>query len=159
MYEAPGFELLLHEEGTMRNDLVRQGMAAAVLLLAGCHDSGSPTGPAPTSDVRGAWVGTFSNDNIEFDCLISGLSAQATFEQDGTGVRGTLSTANDPCGLSPQTFEGTLSGDQLSGKTRVGGVETFGEVRGTLSGSTLEMGFGFAPNGGYPSSGRMHLHR
>ncbi|HKF42642.1 MAG TPA: hypothetical protein VKG01_06050 [Thermoanaerobaculia bacterium] len=143
----------------MRKDVVRSGMAAAVLLLAGCHDSGSPTGPAPISDIRGAWIGTFSNDNIEFDCLISGLPAQASFEQDGTSVRGTVSTANDPCGLGTQTFVGTLSGDQLLGKTQVGGGEAFGEVRGTLSGSTLEMGFGFAPQGGYPSFGRMHLHR
>ena len=137
----------------------REWTVVIVLLLAGCHDSSSPTGPMPTNDIRGAWVGTFSNDNIELDCLISGLSAQATFEQDGASVRGTVSTANDPCGLSPQTFVGTLSGGQLLGKTLVGEGETFGEVRGTLSGSTLEMGFGFAPNGGYPSSGRMHLHR
>ena len=150
--------------GTIGSARLGGVIASGVLLIAACHKSASgPTAPGspPSSapgNVAGVWVGTFSNDNIEFDCLVFQLPAQATFEQDGLKVRGTLSTAQDPCGLVEQTFVGTISGNQLAGKTFIGGQETSLDVRGVLLDTNLEIGFGVNLSG-YPSAGQMHLHR
>jgi hypothetical protein len=99
------------------------------------------------------WTGTFSSDNIEF-CIFSGIPAQATFEQDGSTVRGTLSSPTAPCfTLNARTFTGTLHGNTL-----MGSVGTFGYVQGTLSGTTLEIGLGINTYG-FASEGNLHLHR
>jgi hypothetical protein len=110
-------------------------IAAAAPLLVGCADSASPTAPAPevSGNIAGAWTGTYSFDDLDF-CAISGLPAQATFEQDGSTVRGNLSSSPDACGLESQTFMGRLEGNRLVGKTLVGNTE--------LSGATLEIGLG-----------------
>lgn len=141
--------------------------AVSVSLLAGCNNS-SPTEPklvaaatpAPTptplppgGSVAGTWTGTFSTDNIEF-CFCSGIPAQATFEQDGSMVRGILNAPTAPCfALEGRAFTGALHGN-----TMVGSVGSFGYVQGALSGSTLEIGLGINPYG-YASEGQLHLHR
>jgi hypothetical protein len=153
----------------MKTTLLR-GLAVMVLaapLLVGCNDS-SPTEPksagaatpAPTptplppgGSVAGTWTGTFSTDNIEF-CFCSGIPAQATFEQDGSMVRGILNAPTAPCfALEGRAFTGALHGN-----TMVGSVGSFGYVQGALSGSTLEIGLGINPYG-YASEGQLHLHR
>jgi hypothetical protein len=136
-------------------------LAVSALILAGCNDS-SPTEPmlaaTPTpiltpGNIAGAWTGTYSSDNIEI-CVISGIPAQATFEQDGSTVRGTLNAPTSPCfTLQARTFTGTLHGNTL-----VGSVGTFGYVQGTVSGATIEIGLGVNPYG-YASEGQLHLHR
>lgn len=134
--------------------------AVTVALMAGCEDSASPTspaGPPMTGNVAGSWAGTYSHNDLD-SCDVRSLPAQATFEQDGSMVRGALSTASDPCGLQPLTFTGTIQGNQLAGKAFQGGIETFGTVRGTLSGSALEIAIG-VNNFGYASLGQMYLHR
>ena len=140
-------------------------MAAAALLLAGCNDSSltepkvlaaatpTPTPLPPGGSIAGAWTGTFSSDNIEF-CVFSGIPAQATFEQDGSTVRGILNALTAPCfPLEARAFTGTLHGN-----TMLGSVGSFGYVQGTLSGTTLEIGLGMNPYG-YASKGQLHLHR
>jgi hypothetical protein len=142
-------------------------MAVAAPLLVGCNDS-SPTEPRvlvattptptptplpPGGSVAGTWTGTFSTDNIEF-CFCSGIPAQATFEQDGSMVRGILNAPTAPCfALEGRAFTGTLHGN-----TMLGSVGSFGYVQGTLSGTTFEIGLGINPYG-YASEGQLHLHR
>lgn len=134
-------------------------IAAAAPLLVGCADSASPTAPVPevSGNVAGAWTGTYSSGNFEI-CVVSGLPAEATFEQDGSTVRGNLSSARDACGLMPQTFIGRLEGNRLVGITLVGNTELSGTVEGTLSGATLEIGLGIN-RFGWASRGRLRLQR
>lgn len=138
-------------------------MAALALLLAGCSDS-SPTEPkmvaaaptptplAPGGSLVGVWTGTFSSDNIEF-CVFNGIPAQATFEQDGSTIRGVLNAPTAPCfQLEARAFTGTLRGNTLQGSAGPS------YAQGTLSGTTLEIGLGV--NGyGFASEGQLHLHR
>ncbi len=139
---------------------------AAAFLLTGCNESSptepkvttavSPTPtatPAPLGSVAGAWTGTLRSDNIEI-CTFDGIPAQATFQQDGSAVRGTLNAPTAPCmAVNARSFTGTLQGTSL-----VGTDGTFGSVQGSLGGTTLEIRLGVNPYG-YPSEGVMELHR
>ena len=153
---------------TSRKSALYRGLAAmavAALILVGCTDS-SPTEPKvlaatpaptptplpPAGNIAGTWTGTFRSDNIEF-CVFSGIPAQATFEQDGSTVRGTLDAPTAPCfPLEARAFAGTLHGSTL-----MGSVDSFGYVQGALSGTTLEIGLGLKQYG-YASE-QLHLHR
>ena len=149
---------------SMNNALLR-GLAVVAIaapFLAGCNESptepkvvavATPTPLPPGGSIAGVWTGTFSSDNIEF-CVFNGIPAQATFEQDGSTVRGILNAPTAPCfGLEARAFTGTLHGNTI-----VGSVGSFGYVQGTLSGTTLEMGLGLNTYG-YASEGQLHLHR
>jgi hypothetical protein len=93
----------------------------------------APT-PVPLGNISGAWVGTYkTNDNIDCDAN-QVLAAQATFQQNGSQVTGTL-TANGPCGLG-YTFGGTLQGNMLAGGIAAPGFGG-GAAQGTLSGGNL----------------------
>jgi hypothetical protein len=113
----------------------------------------NPT-PAPAGgDISGAWVGTYkTNDSLDCDATQS-LAAQATFQQNGSKVYGTL-TATGPCGLG-YTFSGTLQGNTLSGDIE---APQFlgGTAQGTLSGTTLVIN---AFNIYQYNMGQMQLHR
>ena len=140
---------------SFKRDSFHRGLAATAataLLLAGCKDSPSPT--EPSGNIAGAWAGTYaSSDSIECDNTIV-FPAQATLWQNGSDVGGTLTATGDPrgCPLGSLTFTGTLHGNALAGT-----VESFPySVRGTLSGSTLDIGL-VASFGN--SFGALHLHR
>jgi len=135
-------------------------------LFAGCGEQNAelPTTPIPTpvptptpappaADISGEWTGTYNtNDDIDCDTTVA-LSAIATFEQNGSSVKGTL-IANGYCGLN-YPFEGTLVGNILKG-TLTGTLNPSGNATGTVSGSKLEIG---ASNGYGYLMGAMHLHR
>jgi hypothetical protein len=127
---------------------------AVASLLVGCNDS-SPTEPKLAGEnISGAWTGTFNtNDSLECDKSVS-TPAQATFEQNGSTVVGTL-TATGPCGLGAVTFAGRLQGNTLSGTIQNGPFFS-GSREGTLSGATLEI---TAANGYDYIMGQLHLHR
>jgi hypothetical protein len=130
-------------------------LAAAVLLLAGCSkDSVSPTEPIPTGNVAGAWTGTFDTASPT-ECT-SNVPAQASFQQDGSAVVGTLAVQSD-CGFSGVTFQGSLKGNELRGTVTGSSFTSGSGANGILSGANLEIavfnGFGYIPGG------QMHLHR
>lgn len=140
---------LLAACGSPTEPQVRSGVATPTPTRT---QTATPTPVPPAGDVSGAWVGTFSVDNIEF-CVASGIPASATFTQTGSTVTGVLNAPTAPCfALVNRAFSGTLQGNTLTGSD--GG---FGTVRGTLSGSTLEIGLGF--NGNFDTEGQLHLHR
>jgi len=119
--------------------LLTLGLMAA--LDVGCSDSHSPTAPnpvnpapAPGSDISGAWTGTYKTNDV-IDCDANQvLAAQATFQQNGSQVSGTL-TANGPCGLG-YSFGGTLQGYILAGGIAAPGFGG-GTAQGTLSQGNL----------------------
>jgi hypothetical protein len=136
-------------------------LAVWAVLFAGCGDSGSPTSPVPFSptpappggDISGAWSGTYkTNDFIDCDATRS-LAAQATFQQNGSRVSGTL-TANGPCG-SGYTFAGTLQGNTLEGEIAASGFGG-GTAQGTLAGGNLIIN---AFNRYQYNMGQLQLHR
>lgn len=140
---------------------------AVHFLMVGCTDPSpteprmaavvtptpTPAPPPPGITIAGAWTGTFRSDNIEI-CTFDGIPAQATLQQDGSAVRGTLNAPTAPCmAVNARSFTGTLQGNSL-----VGTDGTFGSVQGSLGGTTLEIRLGVNPYG-YPSEGVMELHR
>ncbi|HEX7253563.1 MAG TPA: hypothetical protein VF376_11830, partial [Thermoanaerobaculia bacterium] len=112
-------------------------------LHTACSDSHSPTAPAavptpapPASELSGTWVGTYKTNDF-IDCDVNQvLAAQATFQQNGSQVSGTL-TANGPCGLG-YTFSGTIQGNTLSGSISASGFGG-GTAQGTLAAGNLTM--------------------
>ena len=121
-------------------------LAVAGGLDLGCSDSTSPTelrapAPAPTpappaGNLSGTWIGTYKTNDV-VDCDANQvLAAQATFQQNGSQVSGTL-TANGPCGLG-YTFGGTLQGNTLAGGIAAPGFGG-GTAQGTLSGGNLSV--------------------
>ena len=117
-------------------------LAAAVLafVASGCKDSNSVAGPgaampaAAAASVVGTWTGTFQPDSPK--CTAS--SATAEFQQTGTRVTGTFSTAS--CGISG-IFEGTMTGNQLVGKIAMQGC-TGGGVAGNVNGPAVSLTVG-----------------
>lgn len=111
------------------------GFAVAVVsiaLLTGCKDSKSFTEPIPLGNIAGAWTGTYSPAAVT-ECSVS--PAQASFQQDGSAVTGTLSWTGD-CGIIQVTLKGTLNGNKLSGDL-LGDPFDGLTAAGTLSGTTL----------------------
>jgi hypothetical protein len=113
---------------------------AAVLASAACNSSDTVTGPSsggvgPPVNLAGTWTGTYwVNDDLDCDPTV-GLAASATFEQNGTHVRGPL-TAPGPCGLS-YTFEGEVRGKTVNGTISAGGFH--GIASGVLADGVLRM--------------------
>jgi hypothetical protein len=112
---------------------------------------------APAGDVGGSWAGTFRPTD-EIDCNPDAdpdAPAQATFEQDGDSVTGTLS-AEGACGFHGVQFAGSQRGNELTGVVTGGGLQN-ARAFGVVSSSTLDLtvvnGFGLAPGG------TMHLRR
>jgi hypothetical protein len=125
-------------------------VAAIVALSVGCKETKSPTEPIPTGNIVGAWTGTYNG--ISHSCS---TSAQASYQQTGSAVQGTMTV---PCLAGQFPFTGTLQGNTLTGNAMWGDPE-FYPVKGTLSGSTLEITiFNDSESGGSPM-GQMHLHR
>ena len=129
------------------------------ILFGACSDSHSPTAPTtqtpapPGGDISGAWAGTYRTNDI-YDCDPNQvLAAQATFQQNGSNVTGTL-TANGPCGLGYR-FTGTLQGNSLSGDISAAGFGG-GTAYGTLAGGSLTMN---AFNMYNTNMGQLQLHR
>ena len=141
---------------------MRQKWAPWLLLLTlACKGNGpsAPTPPLSAQDLSGAWTGTF--DSADFADCDRNTPAQASFQQEGSTVTGTLSSPTNFCGPRDAQFSGTLQGDTLAGTvtgSAVGnGVYTNAHASGTLSGSSLEIeivnGHGLIPGG------TLHLHR
>ena len=138
-------------------------MAVVAPLLAGCNDS-SPTEPKlaatpiPTpGNIAGAWTGKF--DSVDFIDCDSNTPAQASFQQNGSAIVGTLNATENGCGFTAVTFEGTLQGNVLEGTLRGGNFQS-GRAYGTLSGTNLEIELGSScPGIMCIPGGQMHLHR
>ncbi len=102
-----------------------------------CGENNTVTGPqstptpTPAVSIAGAWQGTITYDSLfATDCPTLTASASATFSQSGSAITGTLTTnGGGGCGGSI-AFQGTLSGNNLSGTTT-----TFGTYIGTASGT------------------------
>lgn len=125
-------------------------VAAAALVLASCRDSVSPTEPAPNIAV--AWTGTYNGISNPCDS-----SAQASMQRTGSNFQGTMTV---PCLNSgfPVFFSCTFQGNTLAGTALWGDPEFF-PLKGTLSGSSLEITiFNDSESGGNPM-GQLHLHR
>jgi hypothetical protein len=87
------------------------GLLAGCLFLAGCDDG--PTAPA-TPNISGNWIGTYrAGIGANFDPCDNGGSAAATFSQDGSQIRGTLTTQNRSS--AEGDFVGEIHGNQLRG--------------------------------------------
>jgi len=150
-------------------------LAGTIAIETGCKDSNSISGlhgtpaitstppvtptitptPPPAGNIAGDWIGTF--DSADFVDCDSNTPAQASFDQNGSTVTGTLNATMNACGFSNVKFQGTLEGTTLRGTIAAGNRFTNGTVFGSLSGSSLELGIG---NGfGRIPGGRMHLHR
>lgn len=128
-----------------------------IALAAGCDSSDTVTGSSAalnTGNVAGTWTGTYFPDD-SIDCA-SG-PAQATFQQDGSNVTGSLSSTSD-CGFPNVSFQGKMRGKILEGT--ITGDPRFAETSiasGQLSGSNLYLGLS---NTVYAySGGSMNLHR
>ena len=87
------------------------GILAGCLLLAGCDDG--PTSPA-TPNISGNWVGTYSPGlGAGFDLCDNGGPAGATFSQERSQIRGTLTTQAPS--FAEGEFVGEIHGEQLRG--------------------------------------------
>jgi hypothetical protein len=90
----------------------------ACLALAGCDDG--PTAPA-TPNISGNWLGTYrAGIGANFDPCDNGGPAAATFSQDGSQIRGTLTTQNRS--FAEGDFVGEIHGNQLRGTLTSGGT-------------------------------------
>jgi len=122
-------------------------VAAALTASIGCNRdnitgpplSATPVPPAPTptpvpGDIAGSWIGSATTPGGggcgKFD-------ANATFQQSGQNVTGTLNAIGGPCGFTNQAFQGTLVGSALSGTSS--GADGRATVKGTLSGAGLTL--------------------
>jgi hypothetical protein len=157
----PGFaasRIAIGRDGLTRVLWTSVDGAAIVWILSADHlfqqsFNIGPTLQPPAVNIAGAWTGTYnSNDYADCDTDLS-LPAQASFEQNGSIVVGSLK-ATGPCGPD-YSFQGTLPGNALTGGIDAAPI-FYGSARGTLSGGTLEIslanGYGFI-------FGQLHLHR
>jgi len=132
-------------------------LVATALLLMGCNNS-SPTEPklvaatpAPTpAPSVWPWTGTYNGVSTRCDS-----AAQANFEQTGSKVEGRM-LVTCLTGQYGFYFSGDLQGTTFTGLAMWGDPE-FYPLKGTLSGSTLELTI-FNETGGTPM-GQLHLHR
>jgi hypothetical protein len=110
-------------------------MAAAVVLAVspGCGDSNdvtSPGGGLATVNVSGDWSGQYASNSPS---LCSHLMATAKLTQEGSRVTGSFKALG--CGVNG-TFNGTVSGNMLSGSVDMAGC-TGGTVTGRMDGGSL----------------------
>jgi len=84
--------------------------------------------------VAGSWTGSY----LAFESTCAGSRSTATFQQTGSNVTGSITTAD--CGVSG-SFIGTLEGNTLMGALHLEGC-TGGGVSGTLSDSGLALSIG-----------------
>jgi hypothetical protein len=106
--------------------------AAAATLVTGCKDSNDVTGttnPASpaTVNVAGAWTGTFTPAGPAF--YAEPVPAQATLQQSGSNVDGTIAIS----GSSTVTIHATISGAHVSGTVDGSGTVLGGFIAGQLS--------------------------
>ncbi|HYT32969.1 MAG TPA: hypothetical protein VEO37_10275, partial [Thermoanaerobaculia bacterium] len=107
-------------------------------------------GPTPSGSIAGTWTGTF--DGISPACH---SSAEATFQQAGSDVKGTMTVS---CLARQFVLIGTFGANTFAGTALWGDPEFF-PLNGTLSGSSLEMTiFDDSDSGGKPM-GQLHLRR
>jgi streptogramin lyase len=166
VYPSPGGLTARHvaagPDGSARV-LFTDGLGGAILwvlspagVLQGSFDL---PGPTPSGgNIAGAWNGVWNhstNPSCDASATDPGIPARAIFEQDGSIVRGTLTTAFVPCGWGVVTFRGTLQGYTLAGTFRdEDGFEL--PAHGFLSNSSLEITI---DNGGDYIIGWLHVHR
>jgi hypothetical protein len=164
IYSSPGELTARHisagPDGSTRV-LFTDGQGGAVLWLMSpegvFQGSFDLTGPSGGS-IAGLWTGTWnhaSNPACDPSISVPGIPAEATFEQKGSIVSATLSTASVPCGWGVVTYLGTLQGNTLEGSVRDDEGLKF-PAHGTLSGSSLEITI---DNGFDYIVGQLHLHR
>jgi len=84
---------------------------AAAARTTGCKNSNDITGPtAPaTADISGSWTGTFTPSGPAF--YAEPVSAQASLQQTGANVDGTITISGFPA----VTIHATMTGAHLSG--------------------------------------------
>jgi virginiamycin B lyase len=112
--------------------------------------------PGSPGSIAGAWTGTWDHTKVDVCASSTSMPAQATFEQNGSTVRGTLNTASIPCGWGALTFQGNLQGNTLTGLFRDDEGLDF-RASGTLFfGASLEVTI---DNGGSFVIGQLSLHR
>lgn len=150
----------------MSHRRVRLVVLLVVLTLPACGSDpsdyvrappGSVTAPSPsgTSRIAGTWVGTFDTSDPG-DCHTN-TPADATFEEQGGRVTGTLSAFN-ACGLDAVKFDGIVTEARLEGSLTTG--VSSGSAVGTLSDGRLELQISDLRGGAsITPSGHMHLHR
>jgi hypothetical protein len=130
-----------------------EGDAVLLFLSHGgiCEGAVSLAPPAPpANNIAGTWTGTY--DGISPTCH---SSAEATFQQAGSNVNGTMTV---PCLVGQFGFIGTFGANTFQGTAFWGDPEFF-PLNGTLSGSSLEMTiFDDSDSGGKPM-GQLHLRR
>jgi len=130
--------MLSFSSASLRRIAVALGIACAVAI--GCADSHtmtSPSGGGITTSSRSV-AGTWSGSYLAFESGCAGSRATATFQQMGSDVTGSITTAD--CGVSG-SFVGRMEGDTLMGALHLEGC-TGGGVSGTLSDSGLALSIG-----------------
>jgi hypothetical protein len=124
-------------------------LLAACLLLAGCDEG--PTAPA-TPNISGNWLGTYRPGiGTGFDPCDNGGPATATFSQDGSQIRGILTTQDRS--FAEGDFVGEIHGDQLRGTLTSGG--TARNVRGSASAVQITLSLDLP----FCSGNTIELHR
>ena len=119
---------------------IAAGLGILSAVAIGCADSHtmtSPSGGGVTTSSRSV-AGTWSGSYRAFESACAGSRATATFQQTGSNVTGSITTAD--CGVSG-SFVGTMEGDTLLGALHLEGC-TGGGVSGTLSESGLALSIG-----------------
>jgi hypothetical protein len=121
----------------------------ACSILAGCDDG--PTAPS-TPNISGNWLGTYRPGiGTGFDPCDDGGPAAATFRQDGSQIRGTLTTQDRS--FAEGDFVGEIHGDQLRGTLTRGG--TASNVRGLASAVQITLSLDLP----FCSGNTIELHR
>jgi len=130
--------MLSFSSSSLRRIATTLGITCAVAI--GCADSHTMTSPAgggittSSRSVAGSWTGSY----LAFESTCAGSRSTATFQQTGSNVTGSITTAD--CGVSG-SFIGTLEGNTLMGALHLEGC-TGGGVSGTLSDSGLALSIG-----------------
>jgi hypothetical protein len=130
--------MLSFSPASLRRIAAVLGITCAVAI--GCADSHtmtSPSGGGVTTSSRSV-AGTWSGSYLAFESACAGSRATATFQQTGSDVTGSITTAD--CGVSG-SFVGRMEGDTLMGALHLEGC-TGGGVSGTLSDSGLALSIG-----------------
>lgn len=126
--------------------------AVASIALFGCNDSASLTGPklVPIGKITGAWTGTYIGISPGCDS-----NAQLDWHQTDLRLDGTMIV---PCLGGTFVVFGSFQGDTFTGTAMWGDPEFF-PMKGTLSGSSLEITISNDSASGGTPIGQLHLHR